>query len=84
MHLMATKQPVRSRMTAQSKVNIEAATDAKFNPASGGYQVQLTRKNGTGFVMNAAGPITYSSMSTAKSAVKKHNSALNPALVPTI
>ena len=63
MHLMTTKQPVRSRMTAQSKVNIEAATDAKLIPASA---------------------ITYSSMSTAKSAVKKHNSALNPALVPTI
>ena len=83
MHLMTTKQPVTSRMTAQPKLNIEAATDAKLIRA-GGYQVQLTGKNGTGFVMNAAGPITYSSMSTAKSAVKKHNSALNPALVPTI
>ena len=71
-------------MTAQSKVNIEAATDAKLIPASGGYQVQLTGKKGSEFVTNAAGPITYSSMATAKNAVKKHNSSLNPTLVPTI
>lgn len=82
---MAIKKPVRSRMTAQSKVNIVAATNAKLIPDGSGYKVELTGKNGgSAFVENAEGPIIYSSMATAKSAVKKHNSSLNPTLVPTI
>lgn len=80
---MAINKP-RSRMTAQSKVNIEAATDAKLLPTAGGYQVQLIGEKGSAFVENAQGPIVYSSMSTAKDAVKKHNSTLNPSLTPTI
>lgn len=79
----ANKAP-RSRMTAQSKVNIEVATNATLLPTPNGYQVQLTGKNGTAFVENAQGPINYSSMATAKIAVKKHNSILNPSLAPTI
>jgi hypothetical protein len=73
-------------MTAQSKVNIEAATDATLVPATGGgYQVKLKGKSGAeAFVENASGPITYSSMANAKTAVKTHNSNLNPALAPTI
>ena len=80
---MTTKK-TRSRMTAQSKVNIEAATDAKLIPENGGYKVILTGKNGSALVENAEGPIIYSSMAIAKSAVKKHNSALNATLTPTI
>ena len=80
---MATKP--RSRMTAQSKVNIHAASNATLCPTSGGYQVQLSGQNGgTAFVENAQGPITYTSMANAKIAVKTHNSNLNPALAPTI
>jgi hypothetical protein len=72
-------------MTAQSKVNIEAATDATLVPATGGYQVKLRGKSGAEvFVENASGAITYSSMANAKTAVKTHNSNLNPALAPTI
>ncbi len=75
----------RSRMTAQSKVNIEAAVDATLVPAAGGYQVKLKGKSGgEAFVENASGPITYTSMANAKTAVKTHNSNLNPALAPTI
>lgn len=76
----------RSRMTAQSKVNIEAAKDAKLIRADSndGYQVQLIGEKGTAYVENAQGPITYPSMATAKAAVKKHNSNLQPALAPTI
>ena len=75
----------RSRMTAQSKSNIEAATAADLLPATGGYHVRLKGKNnGTAFVENAEGPILYSRMATAKKAVKQHNNKLNPSLAPTI
>jgi hypothetical protein len=74
----------RSRMTAQSKVNIEAAKDALLIPLSDGYKVELIGKDGSCFVENAQGPIIYSSMATAKNAVKKHNSHLNAKLKPTI
>lgn len=81
---MATQQP-KSRMTAQSKANIEAAINAKLIPQPDGYHVELVGKTGTTFtVENASGPIAYSSMANAKAAVKKHNSALNPTLKPTI
>lgn len=75
----------RSRMTAQSKVNIEAATDATLIPAQGGYQVKLKGKSGAEvFVENATGAITYSSMANAKSAVKTHNSNLNPSITEIV
>jgi hypothetical protein len=77
------KKP-RSRMTAQSKSNIEAATAADLLPAEGGYRVRLTGNKGTAFVENAEGPIVYSKMATAKKAVKQHNSNLSPSLAPTI
>lgn len=80
---MATK----TRMTAQSKANIEACIDAKLvpDPSGTGYQVELVGATGkTAPVENGAGPISYSSMAAAKAAVKKHNSALNPTLKPTI
>ena len=78
--------PVRHRMTAQSKSNIHAATDAALIPATGGgYNVKLIGKNGkSAYVENADGPIAYKSMATAKTAVRKHNSALKPMLKPTI
>ncbi|HDR9052194.1 TPA: hypothetical protein QDA94_006525 [Burkholderia vietnamiensis] len=81
---MATKN-TRSRMTAQSKANIGAAVSAKIVPMNDGYAVELTGKSGgTAYVENAAGPIAYSSMAAAKSAVKTHNSSLDPSLKPTI
>lgn len=82
---MATIAP-RRRMTAQSKSNIHAAVDATLIPANGGgYHVELVGANGnSAYVENADGPIAYTSMSTAKTAVRKHNSALNPMLKPTI
>jgi len=82
---MAIQQP-RSRMTALSKVNIAAALDAKLIPHDkNGYLVELKGASGDTFIVeNANGPIAYSSMANAKAAVKAHNSALNPALKPTI
>lgn len=71
-------------MTAQSKVNIEAATDAKLIPKNGGYQIQLTGKNGSAFIENADGPIVHTSMATAEMAMKKYNSGPTPSLIPTI
>lgn len=82
---MATKKIPRSRMTALSKVNIQAAVEATLIPSGNGYQVCLKGKSGNEvFVENGSGPISYSSMANAKMAVKTHNSALNPALAPTI
>lgn len=80
------KKPNRSRMTAQSKVNIEAAIKAQLIPENDGYgyTVELIGDQGSAFVENRQGPIVYSSMATAKAAVKKHNSSLTPALKPTI
>lgn len=78
--------PKKSRMTAQSKVNIQAAVAATLIPAAGGgYNVKLTGSSGAvAFVENASGQINYPSMAGAKAAVKTHNSSLNPALAPTI
>lgn len=74
----------RSRMTAQSKANIEAAKRALLVPFDDGYRVELFGTQSSAFIENADGPIVYSSMATAKSAVKKHNSNLDPSLKPTI
>lgn len=71
-------------MTAQSKSNIEAAKSALLVPFGDGYRVELFGTQGSAFIENADGPIVYSSMATAKSAVKKHNSNLDPSLKPTI
>lgn len=71
-------------MTAQSKANIEAATGAYLHPVDGGYQVELHGEHSSAFVQNSDGPITYKSMASAKNAVRKHNSGLNPNLKPTI
>lgn len=75
----------RSRMTAQSKVNIKAAVDAVLIPVDNGYTVELRGKSGgTYMVSNAEGPIAYGAMATAKTAVKKHNSSLSVELKSTI
>jgi len=87
---MSNKPETRSRMTAQSKANIAAATRATLVPVrtSNGnkfkYQVKLIGEQSEDFVRNATGPIEYSSMASAKKAVKTHNSLLEPALIPTI
>lgn len=73
-----------TRMTAQSKVNIKAASDAKLIPTGTGYKVELIGKSNTAFVENAAGAIVYSSMAVAKTAIRTHNSTLNPELKPSI
>ena len=74
----------RLRMTAQSKSNIKAAVRAWLIPMNGGYAVELIGNNGTSKIENGDGIAIYSSMSAAKTAVKKHNASLDPQLKPTI
>lgn len=75
---------MKSRMTAQSKVNIKAAVKAALIPSSEGYMVELTGDNSTAFIENREGPIQYKTASAAKQAVLRINSNLNPKLAPEI
>jgi hypothetical protein len=78
---MATKK----RMTAQSKVNIGAATSAHIEPNGKGYIVVLTGQTGkSATVQGGDGVLIYSSMAAAKKAVSTHNPELWPALKPEI
>jgi hypothetical protein len=74
----------RKRMTAQSKANIPAAKSASLLPTTDGYKVLLEGENGTFTVQDGSGDAVYSSMASAKKAVRTHNPALAVKLKPTI
>jgi hypothetical protein len=74
----------KNRMTAQSKVNIAAANKAELVPEKDGYKIVLKGENGECTVQDGDGDAVYSSMASAKKAVRTHNAGLNPQLKPTI
>jgi len=78
---MATKK----RMTAQSVVNVKAASGAHLNVVDGGYTVTLTGKTGkTVNVKDADGDLVYTSMATANKSIGSHNPSLIVDLLPEI
>lgn len=75
------------RMTAQSKVNIQAARSADLVRADQGYKVVLTGATGKQIdVMSGDNePAIYPSMASAKKALHRHNpTLLDVALMPEI
>ena len=74
----------RKRMTAQSKANITVAKKAHLLPTTGGYKVLLEGEKGTFIVQDGSGESVYSSMASAKKAIRTHNPTLDAKLKPTI
>ena len=76
---------VKKRMTAQSVVNVKAATSACLTPTDGGYIVTLTGKTGKSVtVKDADGDLVYTSMANANKSISAHNPTLNADLKPEI
>lgn len=75
----------KKRMTAQSVVNVKAASAAHLTPVDGGYIVTLTGKTGKSVtVKDADGDLIYTSMANANKSISSHNPGLNADLEPEI